>query len=197
MNTRIKAIRKHFKLNQTKFGEKIGLKQRTIADIESGRNSLTQRNFDNICRVFNVNPEWLRNGKGEMLKKKDRMNYLDMLIAEYDLKSEHKILIESILELPPEMWQGVLDWIKNFSAKLDIQNSARLRENRRRELKRQIRNAKKELERLDSDYISKSDDELTREEAHRILDEELDAVEKGRAKSSASTSTSGRARNKK
>ena len=112
MNTRIKAIRKYFKLNQTEFGAKIGLKQRTIADIERGRNALTKRNFDNICRVFNVNPEWLKTGEGEMFNKKGKERYLELLIAEYNLKSEHKILLESILELPSELWQGVLDWIK-------------------------------------------------------------------------------------
>ena len=195
MNTRIKAIRKYFKLNQTEFGAKIGLKQRTIADIERGRNALTKRNFDNICRVFNVNPEWLKTGEGEMFNKKGKERYLELLIAEYNLKSEHKILLESILELPSELWQGVLDWIKNCAEKLNIQTSAQLKENRRRELEKQISDAQKELAKLDFGYIAKPDDQLTRAEAHALLDEELDAVEKGQAKLSAFTFTSGSAKN--
>ena len=191
MNTRVKAIRKHFKLSQTEFGAKIGLKQRTIADIERGRNSLTQRNFDNICRVFDVNPDWLKTGEGNMFVKKSRERYLELLISEYGLKTEHKILIESILELPPEMWQGVLDWIKTCAERLNIQTSAMLKENRRRELEKQILDAQKELARLDFGYISKPDDQLTRAEAHALLDKELDAVEKGQAKLSAFTFTSG------
>lgn len=196
MNTRIKALRKYLKLNQTKFGEKIGLKQRTIADIERGRNSLTKRNFDNICRVFDVNPDWLKTGEGEMFNKKGRDRYLELLIAEYGLTSEHKILLESILELPPEMWQGVLNWIKNCAERLNIQTSAQLKENRRRELEQQILDAQKELARLDFGYISKPDDQLSRAEAHKLLDEELDAVEKSRAKSSVSTFSNGLAKNK-
>ena len=73
INNRIKFIRKKNFLTQTEFGIKIGLKQRTIADIESGRTTLTERNFEAICRVFNVNPEWLRDNVGEIclcLRKK-------------------------------------------------------------------------------------------------------------------------------
>lgn len=195
MNERVRAIRKHFKLNQTEFGEKIGLKQRSIADIERGRNSLTKRNFDNICRIFDVNPDWLRNGVGEMFNQKGRERYLELLIEDYGLKNEHKILLESILELPPEMWQGVLNWIKNCAEKLNIQTSAQLKENRRRELEKQIHDAQQELAQLDFNYISKADDQLTRAEAHALLDAELDAVEKSRAKSSAFTFTNGPAKN--
>ena len=191
MNERVKAIRKHFKLNQTQFGEKIGLKQRSIADIERGRNSLTKRNFDNICRTFDVNPDWLKTGNGEMFNKKGRDRYLELLIAEYGLTSEHKILLESILELPPEMWQGVLNWIKNCAERLNIQTSAQLKENRRHELEQQILDAQKELARLDFGYFSKPDDQLSRAEAHALLDAELDAVEKSQTKSSAFTFSNG------
>ena len=195
MNERVRAIRKYFKLNQTQFGEKIGLKQRSIADIERGRNSLTKRNFDNICRTFDVNSDWLRTGEGEMFNKKGRERYLELLIDEYGLKNEHKILLESILELPPEMWQNVLDWIKNCAEKLNIQTSVQLKENRRRELEKQIHDAQRELAQLDFNYISKTDEQLTRAEAHALLDAELDAVEKSRAKSSVSTFSNGLAKN--
>ena len=195
MNERVKAIRKHFKLNQTKFSEKIGLKQRSIADIERGRNALTKRNFDNICRTFDVNPDWLRIGEGEMFNKKGHERYLELLIEDYGLKTEHKILLESILDLPPEMWQGVLNWIKNCAEKLNIQTSVQLKENRRRELEKQIHDAQEELAKLDFPYISKADDQLTRAEAHALLDAELDAVEKSRTNSSVSIFSNGLAKN--
>ena len=109
MKERIRQLRKDIlKLNQTEFGIKIGLKQRTIADIESGRNTLTERNFEAICRVFNVKPEWLRNNIGEMFMPQRKSQYLDSLVAEYGLNDEHKKLIESILELPPEIWSYVI-----------------------------------------------------------------------------------------
>lgn len=53
-------------MTQEKFGEKIGMKKNSISQIESGKNSLTEQMFKSICREFNVNPEWLREGTGDM-----------------------------------------------------------------------------------------------------------------------------------
>ncbi len=153
MNQRVKSIRKELKLNQTEFGIKIGLKQRTVADIESGRNKLTKRNFDSICREFNVNPEWLRNEVGEMFLPQKKSQYLDLLIKEYGLNNEHKVLIESILELPPEVWSHVIDWIKNCALKFCHPSSNFAKENRKRELEAQINKARQELAKINAEYV--------------------------------------------
>ena len=63
---RIKKVRNDLGMTQEKFGEKIGMKKNSISQIESGKNSLTEQMFKSICREFNVNPEWLREGTGDM-----------------------------------------------------------------------------------------------------------------------------------
>ena len=161
INNRIKFIRKKNFLTQTEFGIKIGLKQRTIADIESGRTTLTERNFEAICRVFNVNPEWLRDNVGDMFMPQKKSQYLDLLIEEYGLGNEHKVLIESILELPPEVWSSVIEWIKNCASKICLQNSDFVRENRIRELEAQINQARQELAEMNMEYVDKTNDSLT------------------------------------
>lgn len=66
MNDRIKILRKTLGLTLEKFGEPLGVKKNTLSAIETGRNSLTEQMLKSICREFNVNEEWLRNGTGEM-----------------------------------------------------------------------------------------------------------------------------------
>lgn len=66
MNERLKNLRKTLNLTQKEFGEKIGVTNFTISDIEKGKLSLTERNQNLICEKFNVNKEWLENGTGEM-----------------------------------------------------------------------------------------------------------------------------------
>ena len=66
MNERLKELRKTLKLTQKEFGEKIGVTNFTISDIEKGKLSLTERNLNLICERFNVNKEWLKNGTGGM-----------------------------------------------------------------------------------------------------------------------------------
>ncbi len=65
MNTRLKQIRKEFKLTQTEFGNKIGITAAAISDIENGRRILTKRNRAAVCEKFHVNRVWLETGNGD------------------------------------------------------------------------------------------------------------------------------------
>lgn len=64
MNERIKQIRKLLGLNQTQFGEKIGVKQGTIAGYETGARVPLDTVITSICREFGINEIWLRTGEG-------------------------------------------------------------------------------------------------------------------------------------
>lgn len=67
MKERIKKIRKESGLTQEKFAERLGLKRNTIATYETGKSEPMDSIIVSICREFNVNEEWLRTGKGEMI----------------------------------------------------------------------------------------------------------------------------------
>lgn len=71
MNERIKTLRKALGLTLEKFGERLGVSKVAISLIESGKNSVTDQMFKSICREFNVNEEWLRDGTGDMFKEPD------------------------------------------------------------------------------------------------------------------------------
>ena len=66
MKNRIKEIRKKNKLTQVEFGEKISVKGNTITNYENGLRTPSDAVIRSICREFNVNEEWLRNGIGNM-----------------------------------------------------------------------------------------------------------------------------------
>lgn len=66
MNERIKLLRQKLNLTQTEFAQKIGLQANTITTYEMGVRNPRDSNILIICREFNVNEEWLRNGNGEM-----------------------------------------------------------------------------------------------------------------------------------
>lgn len=71
MNQRIKEIRKALHLTQMEFGERIGLKQNTIATIEMGKRGVTQQLALSICREFGVNLDYLLHGDEPMFAPKD------------------------------------------------------------------------------------------------------------------------------
>ena len=99
MTLRLKMLRKKLKKTQSEFGAAIGLKQRTISEIESGSANLTERNFKSICEKFNVNPEWLRDGIGEVFIE-NKESALKNIVEEFELTPDETALIGALLGLP-------------------------------------------------------------------------------------------------
>lgn len=62
MNERLKKLRKRLELTQQEFADRIGVKRNTIANYETNRNVPIDAVISLICREFNVNEDWLRNG---------------------------------------------------------------------------------------------------------------------------------------
>ena len=85
MNERLKIIRLKLKLTQDDFAKKIGIKQAAISAIEKGIRNVTDRIINDICREFNVNEEWLRNGTGEMfIQNNELLNILKSIQTKID-----------------------------------------------------------------------------------------------------------------
>ena len=76
---RIRILRKKLDLTQQMFADHIGMKRNSIAQIELGRNTSEQTIFS-ICREFNVNEDWLRNGNGDMFLPVDRENEISRMV---------------------------------------------------------------------------------------------------------------------
>ncbi len=71
VNERVKELRKTKKLTTEKFGNSLGVSRAAISNIENGNRSVTDQMFTSICREYNVNPDWLRSGKGEMFSENE------------------------------------------------------------------------------------------------------------------------------
>jgi transcriptional regulator with XRE-family HTH domain len=81
MNTRIATIRKKEDLNQEEFASSLGLTKNFISLVETGKREPSDRTINDICRIYNVNENWLRTGEGEMLIPMDREKELALLTA--------------------------------------------------------------------------------------------------------------------
>ena len=62
MNTRIKAVRQSEGLTQSQFAEKIGLSRNYVAMVEIGQREPSDRTISDICRIFDIQEDWLRHG---------------------------------------------------------------------------------------------------------------------------------------
>lgn len=67
INERIRDLRRdRLGLTLEEFGARVGVSRAAMSNIENGARSVTDQMFISICREFNVRPEWLRDGSGEM-----------------------------------------------------------------------------------------------------------------------------------
>lgn len=87
MNERLKELRKTLKLTQQEFADRLNIKRGAIANYEIGRNVPIDAVVSLICKEFNVNEDWLRNGSGEMFKERspaEEIGYYVEDLLEYD-----------------------------------------------------------------------------------------------------------------
>lgn len=108
MNERLKKLRKTLDMTQQEFADRIGIKRNSLANYETGRNTPIDAIIVSICREFNVNEEWLREGKGEMFIKMTRDEEIATFIGK-TLHSEEdsfkKRLISVLSALNESDWE--------------------------------------------------------------------------------------------
>lgn len=118
MNERIKQIRREQGLTQAEFAERIGLKQNSIALIESGKRNISDQAVLSICREYGVNEEWLRTGDGDKFIP-DSNDELEALAKKYDLSNADQVLIEKYVNLKPGSREAIINFITDVVAGLD------------------------------------------------------------------------------
>lgn len=126
MNERIKKLRKSLDLTQQEFADRIGIKRGAIANYEVGRNIPTDSVVSLICREFNVNEEWLRNGTGEMFLPIDRnadIARLTKQLLDEESDSFKNRLISILSNLSVEEWQYLEKRAKELCGIDELHNS--------------------------------------------------------------------------
>ena len=101
MNQRVKQLRKELKLNQSDFGKRLGVTPAAISKIEKGENSPSEQTIKSICREFNVNYAWLKEGIGDIYSNLPE-TLLDQVAEEYDLDELDKKIVKGYMQLSKE-----------------------------------------------------------------------------------------------
>ena len=115
---RIKAVRKHFKLTQAEFGERIGVKGNTIATYEIGRNAPVDAIFSLLCREYGVNEIWLRSGEGDMFQAMNEDEELAAYLGDVMHDEPESFLRRLTMEMEnwtQEVWQMLEEICKRLA----------------------------------------------------------------------------------
>ena len=109
---RIKQVRKDKKMTQQEFCSRIGVKQPSLAAIESGRNNPSDQTIFAICKAFQVSEDWLRSGKGDpyVFTSSD---VAAKICEAYGLEGVPVALLEKFIVLPDKEQKIIIDYLCN------------------------------------------------------------------------------------
>lgn len=108
LNERLKLLRKELHITLDQFGERVGVTKSAISNIENGNRSLTEQMIKSICREFDVDEEWLRNGTGSMFIERTRDEEIAKFIGtiqSVDDDSFMKKFISMLAKLDESEWK--------------------------------------------------------------------------------------------
>jgi len=88
-NERIKKVRAVLQISQREFSKQIFISQSSLGEIETGIRKVNKRIIQLICSQFNINKDWIQNGKGNMFD-----------VEKPDIKLKHLIEIYKQLDKP-------------------------------------------------------------------------------------------------
>lgn len=116
MNERLKSLRKSLGLNQKEMGDRLKLSQTHISSLENGAREVTDRIISDICRLFNVNENWLHTGEGEMFVQPATFS-LDEYAQKNQLTALELDIIKSYMDLNKEVRQSILNTAQQIFGK--------------------------------------------------------------------------------
>ena len=95
-NTRLKNFRTHLNMQQGEFCQHLGIKQGSYSDIERGRNSISYQVLKKCMEKFDLNPNWLLTGMGEMFLSNENQDSFEPTVKKnnYEVK-DNIVLVEA------------------------------------------------------------------------------------------------------
>lgn len=81
MKDRIQRIIQEFKITKTEFANRLGVSQAFVSQICSGAREPSDRTVSDICRIFDVREEWLRDGLEPMRAPKTKEEEISEMVG--------------------------------------------------------------------------------------------------------------------
>lgn len=113
--SRILQLRKSKNLSQADFAKALNLSQNFVWMVEKGQREPSDRTMNDICRVFGVDPVWLRTGAGEPFTPLSRSDELAAIFEKVEIGTDEKSrLIRAMARMPDEAFPALLQFVQQL-----------------------------------------------------------------------------------
>lgn len=109
IHERLRYLRKQLNLTTRAFGAAINMSGGAITNMEKGTRNITERTIRDVCREYNVNPDWLINGTEPMFE--DMTKELDIDDDVKQLAKQYSMLNDNDRELVKKMINSLAEKI--------------------------------------------------------------------------------------
>lgn len=110
IHERLKYLREQLNLTTRVFGASINMSGGAITNMEKGMRNITDRTVRDICREYNINPDWLVNGNEPMCE--DIVKDLDINEEVKQLSKQYSLLCDEDRELVKNIINSLSEKIK-------------------------------------------------------------------------------------
>ena len=112
MGQRLKLIRKTLGFTQDQLAQRLGVGKTALSMIETGKARLSNRNKNILVQEFNVSPEWLETGEGEMF------NADPAVVKAFSLKTDNSLPMQSV---PLYSIEGTAGLVPLFADRMSVE----------------------------------------------------------------------------
>lgn len=110
---RLNELIAELKISMAEFARRMGVSRSTISKIANGTNQLTDQMLFVVCKTFNVNDYWLRDGIGDMFISVPE-TVIDELAIEYNLNEFWKETLRKFLNMNDDEKDAVETYLKKL-----------------------------------------------------------------------------------
>lgn len=124
MNDRLSEVIKALNITKVKFAKTLNVSAAFVSQLCAGVREPSERTISDICSKFGVNPEWLKNGEGEMFRPVDCEEEFASIIqnALYGSSNFQKAVMCTIYSRSPEELKVLEAAIQSIYANLQRVN---------------------------------------------------------------------------
>lgn len=122
INKRLRDLREELSLTRQAFGLPLGVSDSVIKNIEYNVTEPKPLLLDMICKTYNVNEEWLKEGTGEMFRQPSTEDVIIEAFAKLAMSDGNnfkKQFIAALAALDDEAWDALEAFARKIVTKTD------------------------------------------------------------------------------